>query len=197
MKKFSFLLILVFFAQLLVAQECDGISGSISPSNATICEGSSVLLTLASIGGSSVEWQLDGVVINGETGSNLTATQAGTYSAIIIEGTCRVPASNTVEVTVNPNPSGNISPANPSICSGGSVTLTATGGTSYTWFRNGIEINGENNATIDVSAAGTYSATLHQGDCSAPASNTSEVTVTPAPTGTYHHLTLRSVLVVP
>ena len=184
MKKFSFLLILVFFAQLLVAQECDGISGSISPSNATICEGSSVLLTLASIGGSSVEWQLDGVVINGETGSNLTATQAGTYSAIIIEGTCRVPASNTVEVTVNPNPSGNISPANPSICSGGSVTLTATGGTSYTWFRNGIEINGENNATIDVSAAGTYSATLHQGDCSAPASNTSEVTVTPAPTGT-------------
>ena len=137
MKKFSFLLIFVFFAQLLVAQECDGISGSISPSNATICEGSSVLLTLTSVGGSGVEWQLDGVVINGESGSTLTATQAGTYSAIIIEGTCRVPASNTVDVTVNPNPSGNISPANPSICSGGSVTLTATGGSSYTWFRNG------------------------------------------------------------
>jgi hypothetical protein len=154
MKKFSLLLILVSFAQLLVAQECDGISGSISPSNATICQGGSVVLTLTSVGGSSVEWRLNDVAINGETGNTLTATQAGVYSAIIIEGTCMVPASNTVEVTVNPNPSGTISPANQSICSGGSTTLTATGGDSYTWFRNGVEINGENNATIDVSHCG-------------------------------------------
>src|SRR5205085_12481731 len=146
MKKFLLIAVLLFFSQWLAAQDCDGISGDITPASATFCEGGSA--TLTATGGSSYEWRLNDVPIAGETGSTITVTQAGTYSAIIIEGDCNVPASNTSTITVNPNPSGTISPASAAICQGGSVVLTATGGTSYTWFLDGVEINGENNATL-------------------------------------------------
>jgi hypothetical protein len=179
MKKLFTLLLFICIAQMLVAQ-CEGISGSISPNNATICQGSSVALTAT--GGSSYEWSLNGEVIEDETGATLNATQQGTYSVIIIQGDCRVPADNTADVTVTPTPTGTISPSSASICAGGSTTLTATGGDSYTWFRDGAEINGENNATIEVNQAGTYSVTIHQGDCTGQASNTSTVTVASAPT---------------
>ena len=96
---------------MLVAQ-CEGISGSIAPNSATICQGSGTTLTTS--GGSSYEWSLNGEVIAGETGATLNATQQGTYSVVIIDGECRVPADNTAEVTVTPTPTGTISPANAS-----------------------------------------------------------------------------------
>lgn len=180
MKKIFILLCFICIAQMLAAQ-CEGISGSITPNNATICQGSAVALTTS--GGSSYEWSLNGEVITGETGATLNATQQGTYSVVIIEGECRVPAGNTADITVTPTPTGGITPANASICTGGSTTLTATGGDSYTWFKDGVEINGETNATLNVTQAGTYSVTIHQGDCTGQGSNTSTVTVTSAPTG--------------
>jgi gliding motility-associated-like protein len=54
--------------------------------------------------------------------------------------------------------------------------LTATGGTSYEWFRNGEPINGETGSTITVTTAGTYSVIVKGGVCSGPAANTVEVT---------------------
>jgi trimeric autotransporter adhesin len=180
MKKFFTLLLFICFAQIVAAQ-CEGISGDISPNNADICQGESVALTAS--GGSSYEWSLNGEVIAGETGATLNATQAGTYSVIIIEGECRVPGDNTAEITVTPTPTGNISPATAAICQGNEVTLTATGGDSYTWFRDGTEINGHNNETLRVTEAGTYSVVIHQGDCSGPGSNTATVTIGSAPTG--------------
>ena len=110
-------------------------------------------------------------------------TEAGTYSVTIHQGDCTGPGSNTSTVTVTSAPTGSISPASTSICPGGSTTLTATGGTSYTWFRNGNEIEGETGATLNVTQPGTYSVSIRQGDCEGPASNTSTVNVTSAPNG--------------
>ncbi|HUQ67450.1 MAG TPA: T9SS type B sorting domain-containing protein [Flavitalea sp.] len=182
MKRFFSLVLLIFLSQWLAAQDCDGISGNISPSTATFCEGGSTILTAT--GGSSYEWRLNDVPIAGETSSTITVTQEGIYSVIIIEGDCNVPASNTATVTVNPNPSGTISPANEAICPGGSTVLTATGGSSYTWFLDGVEITGETSGTLTVTQPGTYTATIHQGDCSAAASNNSVITQATTPTGT-------------
>jgi gliding motility-associated-like protein len=180
MKKLFTLLVFICIAQMLAAQ-CEGISGSISPNSGNICQGE--VLTLTATGGTSYEWSLDGNIIAGETGATLNATQAGTYSVIIIDGDCRVPADNTAEVTVTPIPTGAISPSTASICPGNAVTLTATGGDSYTWFRNGTEINGENNATINVNQEGSYTVSIHVGDCTGQASNASTITTASAPTG--------------
>jgi hypothetical protein len=124
-------------------------------------------------------WFRNGTLINGQTDATFNATQAGTYSVTINQGTCSGPASNTSTVIVSSAPTGTISPSNTSICPGGSTVLTATGGSSYTWFRNGNEINGETDATLNVTQPGTYSVTINLGNCSGPASNTSTVTVTP------------------
>lgn len=180
MKKLFILLLFICIAQMLVAQ-CEGISGSITPNSATVCQGAATTLTAS--GGSSYEWSLNGEVIPGATEATYNASQQGTYSVVIIDGECRVPADNTAEVTVTPAPTGSISPSSAAICTGGSATLTATGGDSYTWFRDGVEITGETNATLQVTQAGTYSVTIHQGDCTAQGTNTSTVTVASAPTG--------------
>jgi trimeric autotransporter adhesin len=183
MKKFYSLLLFVFIAQFVVAQDdCNDLSGQISPSNAEICAGESVQLTITS-NGNNFDWFLNGVLIEGEHNSTLNATQEGTYSATVKKGNCEKPTDNSTTVDVNPLPSGSISPASASICQGGEVILTATGGDSYTWFRNGNEINGENNSTLEVDEPGTYSVIIHLNDCSAPASNSSTVTVASTPSG--------------
>jgi hypothetical protein len=157
-------------------------SGTISPANQSICSGGST--TLTATGGDSYTWFRNGVEINGENNATIDVSTAGTYSAIIHLNDCSAPASNTSVITVTATPTGTVSPTNPTICTGGSVTLTATGGTSYAWFRNGTLINGQTDATFDATQAGTYSVTINQGTCSAPASNTSTVIVSSAPTGT-------------
>ena len=55
-------------------------------------------------------------------------------------------------VTVNPLPTAAITPSGPTtLCQGGSVTLTASGGASYLW-----SPGGDDNRGIMVSAGGTY-----------------------------------------
>lgn len=157
-------------------------SGTITPELAAICEGSSQELKVT--GGSSYEWRLNDQVIAGETNSTLVATQTGTYSAIIKNGTCAVSAYNTVEISKTTAPSGSITPSSASICQGGSKVLTATGGNSYEWKRNGVTISGQNGANLTVTEAGTYSVIITSGNCSGPASNQSVITQESAPAGT-------------
>ncbi len=156
-------------------------SGSISPASGSICSGGSITLTVT--GGTSYQWKKDGVDIPGATSATYDATSAGTYTATIINGSCSGPASNSSVITVSSSPSGSISPASGSICSGGSITLTVTGGTSYQWKKDGVDIPGATSATYDATSAGTYTATIINGSCSGPASNSSVITVSSSPTG--------------
>ena len=156
-------------------------SGTITPESAAICEGSSQELTVT--GGTSYEWRLNDQVIAGENESKLVATQPGTYSVIIKNSTCAVSAYNTVEITRATAPIGSISPSSATICQGASEVLTATGGTSYEWKRNGVTISGQNKATLTVTEGGTYSVIITNGTCSGPASNQSVITQEAAPAG--------------
>jgi gliding motility-associated-like protein len=80
-------------------------------------------------------------------------------------------------VTVGEAPAGSISPANVAICAGGSGVLTATGGNSYTWMRDGEVIQGQVAATLTVTQAGTYSVIIKNNTCEGAASNTATVTI--------------------
>ena len=70
---------------------------------------------------------------------------------------------------------GSITPANVSLCGGGSQQLTATGGTSYQWLIDNEIIEGETNSSITVTKPGTYSVILGHGGCTGTASNTAIV----------------------
>jgi gliding motility-associated-like protein len=149
-------------------------TGAITPASASICQGGSKVLTAT--GGTSYEWKRNNVTIAGQNKATLTVSEPGTYSVIITNGTCSGPASNTSVITQEAAPAGTISPTSASLCDKDLQVLTASGGTSYEWFRNGEPINGETGPTITVTNAGTYSVIVKGGVCSGPAANTVEVT---------------------
>ncbi|MFN8181156.1 MAG: T9SS type A sorting domain-containing protein [Bacteroidota bacterium] len=66
-------------------------------------------------------------------------------------------------------------------CEGGSVVLQASGGTSFSWLRNGFPIAGSNASTIIANQAGTYQCQITgSGTCSG-SSNSIAVNVLPNP----------------
>lgn len=108
----------------------------------TFCAGGSVTLTAS--GADSYLWS------GQQTTAAITASVAGTYA---VSGTnaCGTANANVV-VTVSPVPDVDVVANVPTtICAGESVTLTATGATTYVWNTQ------ETSNQITVSAAGTYS----------------------------------------
>jgi gliding motility-associated-like protein len=103
----------------------------------------------------------------------------GTY---YIKGT----NSNNVEsdivpviVTINPLPGGSISSAaGTTLCGpGASLLLTASGGDTYTWFRNGVAITGVSGNQLSITLTGTYTARLRSAaGCEAAATNSLVIT---------------------
>jgi gliding motility-associated-like protein len=157
--------------------------GTITPASAAICNNSSQVLTAT--GGLSYQWFKDNVIIPGATVATYTATQQGTYAVDLTSSNgCKARALNNAVVTIITAPSGAISPSSGTICANGSLVLTATGGTSYQWYRNGILISGATASTYTVIQAGTYTAdVINNGGCKAPATNAATITQGSAPSG--------------
>jgi PKD repeat protein len=111
-------------------------SPSISPTGPIqFCQGDSVSLSVSKTTGYTYQWKLNG----GAVGSNsnlFSAKNAGTYSLVVSNSNgCTASSSNTVGVTVNSLPSAsavNLSGA-AQFCSGGSITLSVSPVTGYTY----------------------------------------------------------------
>jgi hypothetical protein len=137
--------------------------------SAALCTGQSVVLT--SSAADSYLWS------NGATTQSITVTQGGNYSVSVSNNGCSATSSVTT-VTVNPAPTATVSAiGSTTFCSGGSVTLTASAGSSYLWS------NGATTQSISVTQGGNYSVSVSNNGCSATSSVTT-VAVNPAPTAT-------------
>jgi gliding motility-associated-like protein len=118
-----------------------------------ICSGDSATLTAS--GGTSYSWS------SGETTAIIEKGATGTYTVTVtsVNGCSDVDSAT---ITVNPLPTASIAITDNSgtanndgiICSGDNATLTASGGTSYSWS------SGESTAAIIKSATGTYTVTV-------------------------------------
>ncbi len=135
--------------------------------NLSICAGQTTTLTAS--GGNTYRWT------TGATTSTLSVSVAGTYSVTVTSGTgCSAVAS--ANVVVNAVPMASIA-GNLSLCAGQSTTLTASGGTNYTWS------TGQTTQSIIISPAATtpYSVTAGASGCiGAPATQTVTVGLKPA-----------------
>src|SRR5205085_1571347 len=142
---------------------------SITPANPSICVGGSSTLTAS--GGTSFLWS------NAATTASITVnpTATTTYTVTVTNANgCTSSCSTTV--TINPAPVCNITPANPSICVGGSSTLTATGGTSFLWSNAATTAS----ITVNPTATTTYTVTVTNANgCTSSCSTI--VTINPAP----------------
>lgn len=138
----------------------------------TFCGGGSVNLSVSTGTGYSYQWRNNGSNIPGATASTYTATAAGNYTVVVSANGC-ASTSVTVIVTVNPSPTAAISAGGAtSFCTGGSVLLSATTGTGYTyqWRRNGSTISGATASTYTATLAGTYTVLVTAAGCSATSS---------------------------
>ena len=148
----------------------------VSPANPVYCEGGSAVLTMS--GAQSYHWfpQTGLSNPNGPDSTQVT-TSVLTNTTYTVTGYSAEGCSATISftVTVNPSPVAVITPGGPTaFCEGGSVTLTASGGSSFSWSNN------LNSASITVNAAGTYTVTVTDSNgCEGSISET--VTVNPLP----------------
>jgi hypothetical protein len=143
---------------------------TISSSNGnSICQGSATTLTAPAA--ASYAWN------NGATTQTISVTAGGSYSVVITSAAgCVSNPSAPLTLTVNQPPVANAIVSGPTtFCQGGSVVLTASGGTSYAWN------NSVNAAANTISTSGTYTATVtNAAGCSATTAPIT-VNVLPAP----------------
>jgi len=140
----------------------------------TICRGNSVMIggsPTASGGSGSFAYSWS----NGSTSANPTVNPGNTttYTVTVTSNGCT--ATDDVTVTVNGPPNPSITPSNPDLCIGNSVTLTASGGTTYTW-SPGTGLNTTTGSTVIANPNSdiTYTVTVTDGS---GCSNTDSVSI--------------------
>ncbi len=136
------------------------VAGIAQGPQASLCGGSSIVLTATPATGMTYVWLRNGAPIAGQTTASLTATQAGAYRVIVTNSTTQCfDTSAITTVTVNPLPGASITAVgSTSFCQGGSVQLNATPSTgmTYVWLRNGAPIAGQTASSLTATQAGAY-----------------------------------------
>ena len=158
-----------------------GTTVSATPSVIGICSGNSVNITASGV--NSYSWA-PATGLSCTTCANPVASPT-TTTTYTVTGTNQYGCTSTATVFINvqPLPNASISPSAPVICNSGSVTLTASGGTSYNWSPStGLSSTTVSNPSANPTITTTYTVTVTNGGCSSNASVT--VTVSPPPTVT-------------
>lgn len=134
--------------------------------NTSVCTGQNVTLTAS--GGSNYSWN------SGETTSVITIapTTSVSYTVIVSDGSCP-PDTAIANLTVSNPPNLSIT-GGMVVCSGQSVTLTASGGGTYSWNTG----SSASSIIVNPSSATNYTVTVNNGGCTASA--TQSVSVLPA-----------------
>jgi len=156
--------------------------------NTNVCAGGVIGLTAT--GGNQYQWSgPNGYTATGGsiTRTNANVTMSGTYTVTITNNECVTILSTTV--TVHPNPSATLSGTS-SICSGGTITLTApAGATSYQWSGPGGFSSNTGNTNMlsrtnaTTAMAGLYKVTVtNTAGCTATASRNVSVSAPTAAT---------------
>ncbi len=149
-------------------------------STGSICEGDVLNFSVTATSSSSLTYAWAGP--NTYTSStqnpviiNTTVAASGTYS-VTVTNSCGS-ATSTVTATVNSLPTVTITPdAATSFCAGGSVNLSASSASSYTWS------TGVNTPSINVTTGGNYTVAITDGNNCSATSAAISVTVNPLPT---------------
>jgi hypothetical protein len=140
-----------------------------SASSTSICTGNTV--TLFAGGASTYSWNPGAL-----SGASVSVTPAAT-TTYTVTGTDANGCVNTatVTITVGAQPTITATTSSSAICTGGSATLTATGGVTYNWMPGSLS---GASVTVTPTATTTYTVT---GTVSAGCFNTATVTVTVNP----------------
>lgn len=139
------------------------------PNDKTICNGASATVTVG--GGVAHKWN------TGQTTAAIVVNPSSTtiYADTVTNSVgCKIVMYDTVKVL--PLPPAAITPANVTICSGKSTTLTASGGGTYAWSTGAVTTA----ITVSPSSTTTYTVTVTSANgCTATATATVTVNLSP------------------
>ncbi len=160
-----------------VITETTAVTATVTTPTNSICAGGSVTLTASA--GDSYKW-FNGTTQVG-TAATYIATAAGAYTVEVTSGNCKATSSVT-QIGIVSSPVATIAAPSTAMCSGGSIVLTASAGTSYKWFNGTTQVG--TNSTYTATAAGSYTVEVTAaGDCKATSTST-VITVVSNPTAT-------------
>jgi PKD repeat protein len=149
----------------------------ISASGSTqFCQGDSVVLSVTNTIGYTYQWKQNGGAV-GSNRNSFTAKSSGGYTLTVFNSSgCSANSTNTVNVVVNPKPTIPTVAVNgsKSFCQGGSVDLSVSNNTDYTyqWQDNGSDISNATSNTFTAKNSGVYSLNIVNSDgCSGKTGN--------------------------
>ncbi|GAA3988888.1 beta strand repeat-containing protein [Hymenobacter antarcticus] len=146
-------------------------------SNSPLCASGNLLLTASTVPGASYSWTGPNgftSLLQNPTIANVGVNRSGTYTVTANVNGCT--ATSTVAVTVNALPNASVNPGFGNICAGQSITLNASGGTSYSW----SPATGLSSATVASPVASPTASTIYTVTVTnaAGCQSTAQVTVT-------------------
>ncbi|MCW3085316.1 MAG: hypothetical protein JWP12_2682, partial [Bacteroidetes bacterium] len=151
--------------------------------NTSMCSSGTLVLNGTATGNyTGVIWQSNAGMFSNPTALSTNYTPAAGASGTItlslgVIGHCNDTVFSTINVTITPAPTAAITPSgSTTFCQGNSITLTASGGSTYSWN------TGASGSSISVNTSGTYTVTA-TGSCGTQTA-TQAVTVNPLPTAT-------------
>lgn len=138
---------------------CTPPTNAVITGNAILCGGNGNTFTVTANGSiSNYIWKNNGAAISGATNNTYTITTPGTYTCTVKNSCGDSTTSNTVTVNLS-TPPANVAISGDSIICGGTpntLTVTASGGTSYQWRINNTTIVNATNTTYTSALAGYY-----------------------------------------
>ncbi|KAB7726842.1 hypothetical protein F5984_23290 [Rudanella paleaurantiibacter] len=156
-------------------------SGSITEqplSNTALCAGESIStrVLVSGSGPYTYQWYRGSTLLANQNTATLTltnvqASDAGSYSAVVT-GTCTSLTSTAFSLAVSATPTATLSASQTVICAGTSLTLSAGGGSAYTFTGPGLSQSGSNASAV-VNQPGTYTVLVtNASGCTAIATTT-------------------------
>lgn len=125
----------------------------------TFCKGGNVVLSVAA-SGFNYQWKKGSNNVAGATQQSYTVSKGGTYKCVVSNG-CGSATSNSISVTVNPQPTSSVSQ---SPCSNGAILLTCTftpsTGVTFQWKKGTTNLSGATNSTYSATSNGKYKCTV-------------------------------------
>ena len=149
----------------------------LAASGPAVCSGQSTVLSAS--GGNTYTWS-PATGLSSTNGASVTASPSVTTTYTVTGHNGQCTGQDTVVVQIVPLPQINVAVATPSLCPGQSTTLSATGGTTFTWTpATGLSGTTGTTVTASPSSTTTYTVTGTSNGCSSEA--TALVTVAPLP----------------
>ena len=157
--------------------------GAIS-GNSSVCEGTLQTYSVSTVAGAaSYIWTLPSGWSGSSTTNSINATVSAAGGNIKVKAvnSCGTSDTSTMTITVITALVGDAGP-DTSICTGGAVTLNASGGSDYSWNPpTGLSCTSCPNPVANPTATTDYTVTVSSGSCISD-SDTIQVTVNPLPT---------------